>query len=116
MPLLRLTTSASVSSSEAALLLSSLSGELARRLGKPESYVMTCVVPTTAMTFAGTTEPACFAELMNIGTFAPSATAALTAFLCERLSEALGVPSGRIYVSFTDAKGHLWGHDGETFG
>ena len=116
MPLLRITTSAAVSSQVSDALSALLSAEIARQLSKPESYVMTVLLPGVAMTFGGSPEPACFVELMNIGTFSPAATAALSSFLCARLAQELGVPSGRIYVSFVNAQGHLWGHDGETFG
>ena len=116
MPLLRITTSAALPPDGGGTLLASLSGEIARRLSKPEAYVMTSLSAGVSMTFAGTPAPACFVELMNIGTFAPATTSALSSFLCARLAEGLGVPSARIYVSFVNAVGHLWGHDGETFG
>lgn len=116
MPLLRIVTSANPSDERRAPLLGELSRFVADRLRKPESYVMTSLVTGATMTFAGTTEPACFVELKNIGTFAPEQTAALSAELCARLEKALGVPGARTYIEFTNAQGHLWGHDGETFG
>lgn len=103
-------------STQGVALLKDLSACLARHLRKPESYVMTCLVPRTTMTFAGSTEPACYAEIKNIGTLTPELTRAMTADLCTRLSEALRVPQNRIYLEFADAQPHLWGHDGHTFG
>jgi phenylpyruvate tautomerase PptA (4-oxalocrotonate tautomerase family) len=96
-------------------LLKSLSGLLAKELGKPESYVMTALVPDTSMTFGGTTEPACYAELKSLGEFSKDATARLSRVLCTALAEGLRVPQNRIYIEFTNPPGHLWGHDGETF-
>ena len=50
-------------------LLTDLSSLLAREIGKPESYVMTNLVPRTEMTFAGTFDPVCYAEVKNVGKF-----------------------------------------------
>jgi hypothetical protein len=108
-----------VSSSEpsprADALLQELSALLARELGKPEAYVMTCLEPRARMTFAGTTAPACYVEVKNIGSFTPAATSRLSSLICERLSAVLAVSPDRIYIEFADARGHLWGHDGGTF-
>ena len=116
MPLLRIVTSANPPEKTRSPLLAELSRFVADKLRKPESYVMTSLVTDATMTFAGTPEPACFVELKNIGTFSAEQTATLSAELCTRLEKAIGVPSNRIYIEFTNAQGHLWGHDGETFG
>jgi phenylpyruvate tautomerase len=117
MPLLNVFTSAEpLPADRADALLTALSARLAEHLHKPEAYVMTCIVPRTRMTFGGTTAPACYVEVKNVGTLAPALTAKLSAELCSRLSTELGVPSDRIYVEFSEARGHLWGHDGSTFG
>ena len=102
--------------SDADQLLAGVSRTVADLLGKPERYVMTCLVPRTRMTFAGTDEPACYVELKSIGQLSPSTTPQLSAELCRRLEAGLGVPASRIYVEFTNAEGYLWGHDGSTFG
>ncbi|HXK18541.1 MAG TPA: phenylpyruvate tautomerase MIF-related protein [Polyangiaceae bacterium] len=115
MPLLQVLTTAKGSSPAPAGLLKNLSAELARELAKPESYVMVSFAHATELLFAGTSEPACFASLRNIGTFTPAQTEKLSAMLCGRLSEALGVAPSRIYIEFVDAKPHLWGYDGGTF-
>ena len=116
MPFLRILTSAKPNEKQRAPLLAELSRFVSEQLRKPESYVMTTLVSDATMTFAGTQEPACFVELKNIGTFTPEQTAALSAELCSRLEKSLGVPPARTYIEFTNAQGHLWGHDGETFG
>jgi len=115
MPLLRIATSAHPSEPVRSRLLVELSGFIAARLGKPEAYVMVSLTPGVAMTFAGTPEPACFAELKSIGRFTPELTQKLSSELCERLGSALDVPSARIYIEFSDSQGYLWGHDGQTF-
>lgn len=115
MPLLKITTSMPAARDDGKLL-ANLSQLCADRLGKPEAYVMTAIEHPSLMTFGGTTEPACYVELKNIGRFSPELTEQLSAELCERLSSGLGVAKNRIYIEFTDAEGYLWGHDGETFG
>jgi phenylpyruvate tautomerase len=116
MPLINLYTSALAPDADAAsALLRRLSSTLARELGKPEAYVMTCLVPQARMTFAASEAPACYAELKNIGELSPELTARLSRTLCDLLSEGLLVPKNRIYIEFQSVKPHLWGFDGETF-
>ena len=43
-------------------------------------------------------------------------TAQLSRALCDRITQALGVPADRIYIDFQDAVDFLWGWNGETFG
>jgi phenylpyruvate tautomerase PptA (4-oxalocrotonate tautomerase family) len=116
MPLIKIHTSAELpDSTKTSALLSDLSALLAQRFGKPESYVMTCLTERATMTFGGTSEPACYAEVKNIGTMSAALTKTLSADLSARLSAALGVSKARIYIEFEDAKPHLWGYDGSTF-
>jgi phenylpyruvate tautomerase len=116
MPLLQIQTSSKVNTAgDPSGLLKTLSAELARELGKPESYVLVSFENTSSMLFGGTAEPACFATLKNIGTFSPEQTERLSAQLTQHLSAALGVHPSRVYIEFVDAKPHLWGHDGGTF-
>jgi phenylpyruvate tautomerase len=115
MPLVRLTTSAQRSPAAGQALLQSLSRLVAERLGKPEEYVMTCLVPAS-MTFAGSDEPCAFLELKNVGRFSPELTKRLSEVLCPLVGDALGLAQSRVYIEFGDAQGYLWGHDGDTFG
>lgn len=115
MPLLQIQASSSRATGDVSQLLKDLSTELARELAKPEHYVMVSIQPVPQLLFAGTTEPACYAVLKNVGSFTGPQTAKLSALLCKRLSAALAVASNRIYLEFVNVEGHLWGHDGETF-
>ena len=112
MPLLQILSSAATAPES---LLKGLSAELARELGKPESYVMVSLSHPHGMLFGGSAEPACFAVLKNIGSFTPQQTEKLSSLLCKRLSEGLGVAPSRIYLEFVDSKDYLWGYDGGTF-
>jgi phenylpyruvate tautomerase len=100
---------------QANALLRTLSKTLASELKKPESYVMTCLVPRAQMTFGGTEAPACYAELKNIGPLTPEHTTRLSSVLCAILERELGVPKNRIYLEFASVEAHLFGFNGETF-
>ena len=116
MPLIQVFTSAESPSPErASALLGELSKTLARELGKPERYMMTRLAPRSTMTFAGTSAPACYAELSNIGDLSEADTARLSDVLCRLLSEGLGVARDRIYLQFRNIEAYLWGYDGGTF-
>ena len=97
-------------------LLRDLSRTLSDHFEKPETWVMTCLVPNLAMTFAGDPAPACFATVKNVGKLTASRAAALSDDLTGRLAKGLGVARARIYLEFTEAEGRLWGWNGTTFG
>ena len=113
MPLLQIHASSSVSAPPE--FLNKLSTELARELDKPEGYVMVAFQRVPELLFAGTSEPACFAVLKNVGTFTAPQTERLSALLCKDLSSGLGVAHDRVYIEFQNAQPHLWGYDGGTF-
>ena len=114
MPLVRIVSSAETPSGSGALL-TKLSGLLARELGKPESYVMTCLEPRAQMTFAGTSAPTCYVEIKNVGTLSAEVTKRLSASVTDAVAAALGVSKERIYIEFAEAQPHHWGFAGDTF-
>ena len=117
MPLIQVFTSAEgPAAQDHQALLGELSRLLAARFHKPERWVMTCLVPGLAMSFAGAPSPAAFVAVKNIGKMTPDDTRALSHDICERLSSALDLPRDRIYIECSDAVGYLWGWDGGTFG
>lgn len=115
MPLLNVYTSTPAPDDSDALL-HDLSSAVARLVGKPERYVMVHLIPEQRMTFGGDSAPSAYAELKSVGKFSPDSTRKISAELCKSLGERLGVSKDRIYIEFTDAPGHLWGWNGETFG
>jgi phenylpyruvate tautomerase len=117
MPLLNLFSSAPrPDEASLAQILKSFSSLLARELGKPERYVMVGLAPRLEMSFAGSREPACYAELKNVGELEQDKVEHLSEVLCDAIAKALAVPRDRIYIEFTNADGALWGFDGGTFG
>lgn len=117
MPLIKVQTSVTApETNQSEALLKQLSASLAKHLGKPESYVMTALESNVPMTFAGTNDPVCYVEIKSVGSMRPQQTQAMSQDFCEQISQALGVPTNRIYIEFADAQGYLWGWDGRTFG
>ncbi len=115
MPLIKVYSSAAAADTDTAALLRKLSADLAALLGKPEGYVMTCMMPRVPMTFGGDDAPSAYAEIKSIGRMSADTTATISASICATLSQALDVPEDRIYIEFQDAERHLWGFDGRTF-
>ena len=116
MPLLRLTTNQEMATTEArADFLRQASAQLAELLGKPEAYCMVTLDTGASLLFAGTDEPAAFAELASLGLPA-DATKRLSAALCDLVQEGLGVAPGRVYIHFQDVERPMWGTNRTTFG
>jgi phenylpyruvate tautomerase len=117
MPLIKIQSSISdLSPEQVTPLLQQLSANLAKHLGKPESYVMTAFEPGVAMTFGGTTDPTCYVEVKNVGQISPAQTQAMSRDFCEHLGKALGIAANRIYIEFNASQGAMWGWNGSTFG
>ncbi|MGF1587771.1 MAG: phenylpyruvate tautomerase MIF-related protein [Pleurocapsa sp.] len=117
MPLIKI--QSSVSQPETAVvesLLTNLSANLAKHLGKPESYVMTAFESDVPMTFAGTFEPVCYVEIKSVGNMSSEQTKSMSQDFCSEISEKLAVPANRIYIEFADAQGYMWGWNKSTFG
>ncbi len=116
MPLLRLSTNQEMPTSEArADLLRQASQQTAELLGKPERYCMVTLETGISLLFAGSDEPAAFAELSSLGLAAAEAPR-LSAGICDFLQEYLGVSPERVYVHFRDMDRAMWGHNRTTFG
>ena len=116
MPLIQVFTSAATPADGAKGLLGELSKLAAARFGKPERWVMTCLVPGLPMTFGGDRAPAAFVAVKNVGKMTGDDTEVLSKEICARVSRALDVPTDRIYLDVADAVGAMWGWNGETFG
>jgi len=118
MPLIQVFTSAAAPADGSKELLADLSKLAAASFGKPERWVMTCLVPGLPMTFGqdDAAAPAAFVTVRNVGKMGGDLTEKLSQEICGRVSRALDVPFDRIYIDFGDAVGAMWGWNGETFG
>ena len=114
MPYLKIQTNQDVEDGKKLEIVEKASKLVATGLGKPESYVMVPLEPSTKMVFAGVAEPTIFMELKSIG-LAESKTADLSKSLCDFAEEEFGVNKERIYIEFANANGSMWGWNGRTF-
>lgn len=114
MPLLTIETNQSIPSHKVNELLKSVSKVVSNMLGKSENYVMVKFSFNDNMLFAGNDEALAFLQLKSIG-LPESATARLSAALCEHMESYLHVPKDRTYIEFADAPRKMWGYNGNTF-
>ena len=114
MPCLIIKTNQAMNKQEENNFCLSVSAITAELLGKPESYVMTLLETSMAMTMSGTTEPAAYVELKSIN-LPENETSTLSSNLCRHIGDLLKIDSKRIYIEFSNAQRHLWGWDGRTF-
>ncbi len=112
MPYIKIQTNGEVGSKEE--FLKKLSAEMAGKLSKPESYIMTALEADLKMTFAGNTEKTAFVELKSIG-LTESMTEELSRFICDFVEKELGIKKDRVYIDFADSPGGMWGWNGGTF-
>ena len=110
MPFINIITSASVNNKtkifeEMTLLISSLTK-------KSKKFVMTKIEDNSKMYFEDEA-PCCFLEIKSIGSIKPSKMAKP---ICDLVSELLGIPLDKIYISFEDFPASMWAWNGRTFG
>lgn len=115
MPLIRVTSNQGLSGDAQRVFLRNLSRVVAELFDKPERWVMTCLDPVAAMTFAGSEEPTAYVEVKNIGALDAALADRVSELVCAVVGQALGVVAHRIYVEMTAPDGALWGYDGGTF-
>jgi phenylpyruvate tautomerase len=115
MPLLKLQLSECIDDEKKKILLSCLSRIVSDSLGKPEKYIM-IILEQGSFFMLGSEDPAAFADVRSIGSINSRTTLDLTQKLCRYLDELLGIPSNRVYITFTDIPAENWGWNGEIFG
>lgn len=96
-------------------LLQELSAAVAEAIGKPEKYVMV-VAERADITLSATTADAAYGEVRSIGGLDRAVNRRLTGSICRLLSERLGIPAERIYITFQSLPADHWGWDSSTFG
>jgi len=116
MPFLSVTTNANCDENEEREALKQLSKALAEALGKPEDYVMVQLLLKTPMCFQGSTEVCAAAHVESIGKIDAQTNGKTASMITKCITEVLGVPSGRIYVTFADVPATNWAMNGNTFG
>ncbi len=95
-------------------LLKKISAAVAETIGKPEQYVMV-VSERADLLMAGTAGNAVCAEVKSIGGLRRAVNHELTIKLCVLLSDHMGIPGERVYVTFQSLERDHWGCNGSTF-
>ncbi|MEA2013240.1 MAG: phenylpyruvate tautomerase MIF-related protein [Verrucomicrobiota bacterium] len=114
MPLIKLKTTSQLSKTQQKELLTELSTLLAKKLGKPEAYVMS-IIENNAIMMSGEEGDAAFAEIKSIGGLNPEVNSSISQDLCSLLDEHLEIPQDRVYINFIDIAPNNWGFNGSTF-
>ncbi len=114
MPLIRITTSRVPHVVTRDAVLGELSKQASKLFGKPERWVMTCLDAVAAMTFGGSSAPAAYVEVKNIGPLDAALARRVSAVVTAEVAK-LGIERDRIYIEMTAAEGERWGHAGATF-
>lgn len=112
MPLLEITTNATVEDEQA--FAEQASGFVAELLGKPESYVMIRLQTEQTLLFAGSDEAAALVTLKSLG-LPEDSTAEFSSSICDFIQSVTGISSARIYIEFSAPQRHMWGWDKKTF-
>ena len=110
MPYINVSTSAKVDDKqkileEISLLMSSLTN-------KSRRFVMAKIDDNCQMYFDDDF-PCCFLEIKSIGSLNPSEMAKP---ISDFVSEKMGIPVDKIYISFEDVPASMWAWNGRTFG
>ncbi|PCJ30911.1 MAG: hypothetical protein COA90_07700 [Gammaproteobacteria bacterium] len=111
MPYLNILTNQSIDDESS--FLKTTSKTLAQATGKAESYVMVALEAKASMSMAGSEAPAAFLDYRALGL--PADRTAFSDVLCSLITEQLGIPGDRIYISMTDSERNNWGWNHRTF-
>ena len=110
MPYINVSTSVKVDDKKK--LLEEISILVSSLTNKSKRFVMAKIEDNSQMYFEDET-PCCFLEIKSIGSLNPSEMATpITKFV----SDEMGIPLDKIYISFEDVPASLWAWNGKTFG
>ena len=110
MPYINVSTSAEVK--DKGKLLEEISILISSLTNKSKRFVMAKIDDNCQMYFDDDT-PSCFLEIKSIGSLNPSEMAKpISVFVSEKM----GIPIDRVYISFEDVPASLWAWNGRTFG
>ncbi|MDR1464963.1 MAG: hypothetical protein LBJ11_06675 [Oscillospiraceae bacterium] len=110
MPMIALTTSASLPPAKAEALKSGLGQAIALLPGKSEAHLMISLTGDTPMYFQGEAREAAFLEVSCFGHGKPEAYGNMTAAVCRLLEKELGIAPANTYVKYAETTN--WGWNG----
>lgn len=115
MPLVKIQTSESVDQATQEELLMAVSRKASAVFEKPERAFM-CSIDGGVFLMSGQPGPAAYVDVRGIGGFSRERNVEMVSQLCALLDAQLGIPSNRVYVTFTDVSADMWGTDNRTIG
>tara|TARA_A100001388_G_C28531375_1_gene385760 strand:- start:40 stop:372 length:333 start_codon:yes stop_codon:yes gene_type:complete len=110
MPYINISTSSKIEDKKK--LLKEISTLVSSLTNKSKRFVMAKLDDNCEMYFDDE-GPCCFLEIKSIGSLRPSDMASQ---ISDFLSEKLGIPINKIYISFEDVSASMWSWNGKTFG
>ena len=113
MPFINVKTNQPVSEAQAENIKSQLGQAITAIPGKSEGWLMVCLEGEKALYFKGTAAPAAMVAVSIYGAASSNALNTLTSHITGILTDSLGIPSDRIYVSY--ASTDQWGWNGSNF-
>lgn len=113
MPFINVKTNQPVSAEKAAQMKSRLGQAITAIPGKSEGWLMVGIEGGCTLFFKGSDEPAAMVQVSIYGSASSNALNTLTAHITGILTDLLGIPSDRIYVSYAATRD--WGWNGANF-
>ena len=113
MPFINVKTNSKVPAEKAEEIKSALGRAITAIPGKSEGWLMVGIEDEYKLYFKGTEEPAAMVEVSLYGNASPNALNTLTGHITGLLSDTLGIPADRIYVSYMCTEN--WGWNGSNF-
>ena len=113
MPFINVKANVNVAKEKAESIKSALGTAITAIPGKSEGWLMVGVEGDYMLYFKGTDEPAAMVEVQLYGNASGGAMSELTGKITGILSDNLGIPADRIYVSYMCTEN--WGWNGNNF-
>lgn len=113
MPFIHVKTNQTITAEAAAEIKSQLGTAITAIPGKSEGWLMIALDGDSRMYFKGSDAPAAMVSVSIYGTASGNALNTLTSHITGILTDSLGIPSDRIYVSYQSTE--YWGWNGSNF-
>ncbi|MDE5741502.1 MAG: hypothetical protein K2H90_03540 [Oscillospiraceae bacterium] len=113
MPFINVKANVNITKEKAENIKSALGTAITAIPGKSESWLMVGVEGDYTLYFKGTDEPAAMVEVQLYGNAPSSAMSELTDHITDIMQDDLGIPAGRVYVSYMCTEN--WGWNGSNF-
>lgn len=113
MPFINVKTNAAVPADKAEAIKAGLGQAITAVPGKTEAWLMVAIEGDKAVWFKGTDAPAAMVEVSLMGAASSAALTDMTGRITDLLTDTLGLPADRIYVSYFSTD--HWGWNGSNF-